>query len=267
MLLRGLAVEHGGQGGQHVGLDQRMEHGEQHGDDHRQHKAHGHIVINQLRHQQAAEQRAEQSEAHGQRQGEVLQGLACALCAVGHDAAHQDHAVGQAAQGDGGIHVGQRRGQRDGVSAGGDGLEAEQLEQRADKNIHASAENVRAQEFVAVGTVSLRHAVKQAHHRLQHHLELAGNGLEAGNDEQAQQQRRHQDDAHYHQRGYVGGVHVLQPEQADAVRAVEHRVTHGLLHRLRLAVSGDKQRTGQERRGDQQPHHDEPDFPLFSHGS
>ena len=153
------------------------------------------------------------------------------------------------------------------MSAGGDGLEAEQLEQRADEDIHASAEDVRAQELVAVGAVVLRHAVKQSHHRLQRQLELAGDELEPGNDEQTQQQRRHQDDTHHHQRGYVGGVHVLQPEQADVVRAVEHRVTHGLLHRFRLPVSGDEQRTGQERRGDEKPHHDEPCFLLFFHSS
>lgn len=56
-----------------------------------------------------------------------LRALPAPFAPLGHDAAHQNDAVGQAAQGDGCVHVRQRGRQRDGVSARGDGLEAEQL--------------------------------------------------------------------------------------------------------------------------------------------
>lgn len=181
----------------------------------------------------------------GDGQGEILEGLARALCTVGHDAAHQDHAVGQAAQGDSRVHVRQRGRQRDGVSARGDGLEAEQLKQRSHEDVHARAEDVCAQELVAMRAVALGHPVEQPYRRLQRHLQLSRYHLEPGDDEHPQQYRRQQQCAHHHQRGYVRRVHVLQPEQADAVRPVEHCVTHGLLHRLRLPVSGNQQRTGQ----------------------
>ena len=151
------------------------------------------------------------------------------------------------------------------MAIGGDGLETEQLKQRADEDIHTGAEDVGTQELVAVGAVALGHAVEHTHHGLDSHLQLAGGHLEAGNHQQQQQQRRQQDDAHYHQRGYVCGVHVFQSEQTDAVRPVEHCVTHGLLHRFRLPVSGNQQRTGQQSRRDQQPPHDEPCFLLFFH--
>ena len=117
-----------------------MEQREQHAHHHRHNEAQGHIIVHQLRHQQAAEQRTEHTEAHGDGQGEILEGLARALCTVGHDAAHQDHAVGQAAQGDSRVHVRQRGRQRDGVSARGDGLEAEQLKQRTHEDVHARAD-------------------------------------------------------------------------------------------------------------------------------
>ena len=196
---------------------------------------------------------------------ENLQGLARALEAVGHDAAHQNDAVGQAAQGDGCVHIGQRGRQGNDVPVGGNGLEAEQLEQRADKDIHACAEDVGTQELVAVGAVVLGHTVEHPHHGLHGQLQLPRDHLEAGDRKQPQQQRRQQDHAHHYQRGYVRGVHVFQPKQTDAVGPVEHRVTHGLLHRLRLPVPWHQERTGQQSRRDQQPPHDEPCFLLFFH--
>ncbi len=128
-----------------------------------------------------------------------LRALPAPFCAVGHDAAHQDHAVGQAAQGDGRVHVRQRGRQCDGVSARGDGLEAEQLKQRAHEDVHAGAEDVCAQELVAMRAVALCHAVEQSYRRLQRHLQLSRYHLEPGDDEHPQQYRRQQQCAHHHQ--------------------------------------------------------------------
>ena len=116
-----------------------------------------------------------------------------------------------------------------------------------------------------MGAVALGHAVEHPHHGLHGQLQLPRDHLEAGDRKQPQQQRRQQDHAHHYQRGYVRGVHVFQPKQTDAVGPVEHCVTHGLLHRLRLPVPGHQERTGQQGRRDQQPPHDEPCFLLFFH--
>ena len=71
-----------------------MKQGEQNAHQHRQHIAQLHIVIDQLRYQQAAEQRAEQTEAHGNRQREFLQCAAHALQTVARDPAGEDHKIG-----------------------------------------------------------------------------------------------------------------------------------------------------------------------------
>ena len=55
-MLRYLAVEQRCEHGQNIGLDQRVKQGEQNAHQHRQHIAQLHIVIDQLRYQQAAEQ-------------------------------------------------------------------------------------------------------------------------------------------------------------------------------------------------------------------
>lgn len=59
---------------------------------------------------------------------------------VAGNAARQDDDVRQAAQRDGRVDVGQRRGQRNRRAAGGRRLQAEQLKQRAEKNINARTE-------------------------------------------------------------------------------------------------------------------------------
>ena len=71
-----------------------MKQGEQNAHQHRQYVTQLHIVIDQLRYQQAAEQRAEQTEAHGNGQRELLQGLAHALQTVARDPAGEDHKIG-----------------------------------------------------------------------------------------------------------------------------------------------------------------------------
>ena len=93
-MLRHLAVEQRRQHSQHVGLNEGVEQGEQDAHQHRQHVAQLHIVVDQLRHQQSAEQGAEKTEAHGNGQGEFLQGPAHALEAVARDTAGQNYQIG-----------------------------------------------------------------------------------------------------------------------------------------------------------------------------
>ena len=82
-----------------------MQQGEQHGHDDRQHKAQLGVVVDQFRDQQAAEQCAEQSKAHGNQQGDFLQGTADPPQAVPCDGAGENDQIGQHAQHDGRVHI------------------------------------------------------------------------------------------------------------------------------------------------------------------
>ena len=123
------------------------------------------------------------------------------------------------------------------MSVGGDGLKAEQLKQSAHKDIYARSKGIRPQELVPVRTIAAGHAVKHTHHRLNSHLKLPRHQLKSWDHKDAQQQRRQKQCAYHHQRGDVRRIYILQPEQADTVRSVKHRVAHGRLHGFRLSVS------------------------------
>ena len=59
-------------------------------------------------------------------------------------------------------------------------LQAQQFEDRADKDIHACAENVGSQETVAVRAVGLGQMIEHAHQRFQQRLQLPGISLKWG---------------------------------------------------------------------------------------
>ena len=58
-------------------------------------------------------------------------------------------------------------------------LQAQQLEDRADEDIHACAENVGSQKTVPVRAVGLGQMIEHAHQRFQQRLQLSGDLLES----------------------------------------------------------------------------------------
>ena len=121
-----------------------MEQGEQHAHRHREHKAEADIVVHELGHQQAAEQRAEEPEAHGDGQRELFQRLADSVHPIVDDAAGEDDHIGQRPRSDGRVYVGQRGRQGDGMAVDRDGLEPQQLKERTHKDERAHGEDVSA---------------------------------------------------------------------------------------------------------------------------
>jgi hypothetical protein len=172
--------------------------------------------------------------------------LSHAAQAVGGHAAGQDHQIGQGAQGDGGVHVGQGGGQGDGVSLHRHRLDAQQLEQGAHEDERPGGENVGSHKPEAVGAAVFRHAVEQAHRLLQQELEPAGDHLEAGDGEHPDQDGGQQQHSRHQKGGDQPRVHVFQTEQTDLVHVMEHRVPHGLLHGFRPWVGAGQQCPGQQ---------------------
>ena len=86
-----------------------MQQCEQHADHNRQDKAEIDVVINQLGDQQSAEQRAEQTEAHRNQQRNLLECAADSPDAVSGNCTGEDDAVGEHAQHDRRVDIGERR--------------------------------------------------------------------------------------------------------------------------------------------------------------
>ncbi len=134
---------------------------------------------------------------------------------------------------------------------GGDSLDAQQLEQGADEDIGASAEQIGAKHFVAVGAVLLSHAAEGAHPQFQQHLQLAGHIPEAGHRKQAQADGQHQQHHRHHIGRNKAGVDVADAEQADPAGLVKDGVPHDFLHAFGLAAGA----AGQD--GGDCQHHDQ----------
>ena len=94
-----------------------MEQREQNGNQHREHEAQLDVIVDQFSDQQSAEQGAKQTEAHGDGQGELLQGTANTLESVSGNSTGEDNQVRKAAQSDGTIDIGQGSRQGNGCTA------------------------------------------------------------------------------------------------------------------------------------------------------
>ena len=212
-----------------------MEQGEQHAHHHGQNKTQSNIVIHQLRYQQSAEQRAEEPEAHGNGQGELFQRFSHALHAVARDAAGEDRQVGEGPQGNGGVDIGQGRGQGNGVAVDRNGLEPQKLKQRSYEYVGPGGKDISPQKAAAVRAAAPGHAAEQAHRLLQQHLESPRPVLELWNHENPDTNGGQKQNQRHRKRGNQPRVHLLHPKEADPVHVVQHGVPHGLLHRLRPA--------------------------------
>ena len=243
--LGNLAIIERRQHGEHIGLNQRVEQGEQYAYNDGQNKAQSHVIVYQLRHQQSAEQCAEQPEAHGDGQRKLLERFADSLRAVSGDGAGDNDQKGKGSHTDGGVDIREGGGQGDGVSQCGDGLNAQQLEKRSHKDVGSGAKDVRAQKAGAVGAAGARHAVKEAHRLLQQHLELSWREPEPGNGENPDTSGSQQQNCRDGKGGDQSRIDGFQSEKADPVGTVEHRVPHGFLHAFRPARRSGKQRTRQ----------------------
>ena len=190
------------------------------------------------RSKKAAEQCAEETEAHGDGQGELLQRTANALEAVPGNTAGEDYKIGQAAQCNGAIDIGQGSGQCNGCAADADGLYTEQLKQGPYKDVYACGKNVGTKKAVPMGRIALCQIVKQVHRLLQQHLQSAGHVLEVRNHENSDQCGNDQQKSRDDHAGDQTGIHIFQTKQADSAGFMQNRIPHGLLYGLLTGGGG-----------------------------
>ena len=168
--------------------------------EYRENKAQADVVVDKLRYQQTAEQRAEKTEAHRDRQREFFAGASHAIDLGSGDCSAVDHQVRQPAQHDRRVDIRQGGRKRDRSSHGGRCLYSEKLEQRSDEDVDSGGEYIRSQECVPVGAAGLCEVVEESDELLEDNLELTGYNLESGNHENAYSRRRDQQHAAYDQR-------------------------------------------------------------------
>ena len=182
-----------------------MQQGEEHADCDGQNYAERDGVIHELGDEKSAEERAEETEAHGHGQREFLNRPAESPEAVGRNAAAHYEQIGKTAHCNGRVYVRKGRGKGNGIAVDGYELYAEQLEQRAETYVAACGKYVAAQNVVAVGAAALSHAVKEGHKALYAQLELAGDILETGYCKYPYEYRRKEQNAgDYHRRNRRG---------------------------------------------------------------
>jgi len=116
-------------------------------------------------------------------------------------------------------------------------LHAEQLKERADKDVDARRENIYPQEFVPVRAAPLGKAVEHADELLQKELELSRHVLEPGDHKEPADQTEHDQNARHDVGGNKPRIHLGQTEEAHLVLLVQHRVAHDLLDRLTLPAA------------------------------
>lgn len=185
--------------------------------------------------------------------GYLLEGAADAPQAVSGDGTGEDDAVGEDAEHYGPVHVGERGGQGYRVAGGGDGLKAEELKERPEKDVDRRRKDVGAEEAAAPGAVRLCHAVEGAHRLLEQELELAGHIFEPRYGKDAYQQRRREQHHRHNEGGNIARIHRADAEQVDLVGLVQDGVPHRLLNGLRLPAAGDDEARRQQYHADTEP--------------
>ena len=252
--------------GEHIRLYQRVQERKQHADDDGKHKGERKVVVDEFGHEHAAQQRAKQTEAHGNGQRELLEGTKQSPALVRADAADEDEGVAEAPQRNRAVDVRKRCRQRNARPVCRLPRDADQLKQRSEKDIDARREDIRAQRVVAVRTVASCHAVEESDRLLQNELELPRNALELRNDEDAHDGGEKQNGSRHEIRRNESGIDG-QPEQTDPVPFVQNGVLHGLLNtRLPLVQPVRQNDADNEQHDDRRNNAPEDDLLFFAHG-
>ena len=164
--LRHFAIVHCSEQGEDVRLNDGVHQREQHADNDGQDKGERDIVVHELRHEHAAQQRAEQTEAHRNGQGEFLEREQQPASLVCSNTADEDKGIAEAPQGDRAVDVGEGGGQRDAGVIDRLPGNADELKERSEEDISARRKDIGAQHVVAMGAVAARHTVEESHRLL-----------------------------------------------------------------------------------------------------
>ena len=201
---------------------------EQHSDYHGQHETQRKVIIDEFGDQQSRQQRAEKTETHRNRQREILYRTA----EPAEPVVRHNHEIGQETERYRGVDVRKRRGKGQGIAAHRLHWYSDELEHRADENINARGEDVRAEEIVIVRAVLFGKTRKHPHYRFDEQLKFSGYGFEARNKENPDYRGKNQKHESHGYCGNQGRIH-FQPEQTYRILFVQNGVLHHIRYVLR----------------------------------